>query len=529
MKDMERQKFEGEWKEAFGKAEVSPSENLWTNIELDLAKAEGEEMKRRLFFYKLMAAASIAFAMCVAGVGTYMYKNPSAEYIAANTVSTGNSYSNGSSEAQPLNGISQTLSNQTLDSDNDIAQKDGSGEDANQDHAYVYKNPKGSSDVNKENIATVDNSTDKSIRFSDENNLTSNASITRLNDSENANSVLRSNEKSFDKNGAAVTANNAITTDNDGEENAVISKPSLTALLESQKVKYESQQTEVDPFLAMMARLEQRELELREDKKTDKKKKKSKFLNENLWTSLGFAAGSFSSASSNVNSLEASLDQQPSNSLSAARNNTADASKDVAAKQSKASGTSYSLGLSIGTKVSERWVVHGGVNYLSQNSSYETTAISRDGESNFNLFTIKEAAQSSDPNVTSTAPYNVNSNLQFVSVPIQAGYMALKRKVGIQINTGVSTELFLQSVASAVVNNESKSVKDGWGSESPYRTVNFSGLFGTEFSYRFGDHYRVALNPGLRYPFSSLYKSEIGVKSIPLTVDVGVKLRYIFH
>src|SRR4051812_25720678 len=71
MEDMERQKFERELKKAFDQAEVSPSENLWTNIELDLIKAEGEKMKRRLVFYKLMAAASITFALCVVGLGAY--------------------------------------------------------------------------------------------------------------------------------------------------------------------------------------------------------------------------------------------------------------------------------------------------------------------------------------------------------------------------------------------------------------------------------------------------------------------------
>ena len=75
MNDMESRKFENAFQDAFKEAEVSPSENVWTNIELDLEKAEGDKMKRRIFFYKLMAAASIAFAMSVAGVGYYILKD----------------------------------------------------------------------------------------------------------------------------------------------------------------------------------------------------------------------------------------------------------------------------------------------------------------------------------------------------------------------------------------------------------------------------------------------------------------------
>src|SRR6186713_2305903 len=73
MKDMERQEFERDLRDAFRDAEVSPSDRLWTNIELDLEKAEGGQMKKRLFYYKLMAAASISFAICVAGAGAYFY------------------------------------------------------------------------------------------------------------------------------------------------------------------------------------------------------------------------------------------------------------------------------------------------------------------------------------------------------------------------------------------------------------------------------------------------------------------------
>jgi hypothetical protein len=435
-------------------------------------------------------------------------------------------------KSQNLNGLTNTSDGELQSSKADQSQYEGNSNESNQAALRTDHDSKAGGHIARGNIANVERSADSSYKTSPDSDLLNKTNqLAQSNNFNGAGSFEANDEKGSDKNKNIVVSNNqAPSNENiliEKDDNQSITKPALTSLLASERVKYQSQQKEVDPFLVMMAKLEQRELELRDDKKSDKgKKKNGKNGGEKLWTSFGFAAGSFSSAHSNVNSLETSLNQ-PSNSLSAAR--TADASKDVAKKQSKASGTSYSLGLSVGTKVSERWIVHGGVNYLSQMSSYETTTISRDGEQNFSLFTIKEVANNAEPKVTSTAPYNVNSNLQFLSVPLQAGYMALKRKFGIQINTGLSTELFLQGVASAVVNNQSKSVRDGWGNQSPYRTVNFSGLFGTEFSYRFGDRYRVALNPGLRYPFGSLYKSEVGVRSIPLTVDVGVKLRYIFR
>ena len=47
---MERQRFEESWKDSFKDAEVSPSDSLWTNIELDIEKAEGKVMKKRVCY-----------------------------------------------------------------------------------------------------------------------------------------------------------------------------------------------------------------------------------------------------------------------------------------------------------------------------------------------------------------------------------------------------------------------------------------------------------------------------------------------
>src|SRR5688572_23572743 len=74
MNDMERRKFEDSFQEAFKDAEVNPSENVWTNIELDLERADGDKMKRRLFFFKMLAAASVVFAMSIAGIGYYVFQ-----------------------------------------------------------------------------------------------------------------------------------------------------------------------------------------------------------------------------------------------------------------------------------------------------------------------------------------------------------------------------------------------------------------------------------------------------------------------
>jgi hypothetical protein len=206
-------------------------------------------------------------------------------------------------------------------------------------------------------------------------------------------------------------------------------------------------------------------------------------------------------------------------------------------QETKASGYSYTMGVNVGTKLSERWVLQGGVNYLTHSSEYTANNVVMEPMGKFEQQRFRAASTNDLVNADEaelsnklvySAPYNVNNSMRYLSIPMQAGYLLVNKTFGLQVNAGVATDLFLQNTVKAE-SDQLESTSQPAGSDSPYRAVNLSGLFGTEFSYRFGPHYRVSLNPGLRYPFNTIYKTELGVQSTPLTFDVGLRFRYIFH
>jgi hypothetical protein len=490
MENMEKQKFEDSLKKAFENAEVNPSENVWTNIELDLEKASGGHLKQRVVFFQMVAAACIIFALGV-GVGILILRND---------------YEKKVNNLTALNNSSKTTEESSLKSveSNKTTAPNNTGETSSQE-------PK---QFDGKNIARKENAYNLVERSSSKNNKNNKSEIyvseVAQNESETASDEkigISGNKYSNDKNAFVVTV---------GHEKL----PSLTEKREYTLTFKKNESEIADPVALMLARLEQREKEV---SGPDNKKDKEKSKKENLWTSVGFAAGSF-------NATGTSVTPKATNALLASN-------ATIASKEAKASGTAYSVGLNVGTKISQRWVFQGGVNYLTQLSDYTMTNAVRSSDlTSFRPASIKEldkvnesvANSSTSDKLVSTAPYNVNNSSRYLSIPLQAGYLVVNRDFGVQLNAGVATDLFLQNTVKGEGNNLTSSTT-GNGSTSPYRAVNLSGLFGTEFSYRFAQHYRIALNPGIRYPFNTIYKSDLGIQAMPLTFDVGLRFRYIFH
>jgi hypothetical protein len=164
---------------------------------------------------------------------------------------------------------------------------------------------------------------------------------------------------------------------------------------------------------------------------------------------------------------------------------------------------------------------------MTQMSDYTSTVALTSSDLNyFKAASLNELRGETADSYVTTAPYTVNNSLRYISLPVQAGYLLVDRQFGIQMNAGVSTDMFLQNTIDPEGSLERTT--EGPGEDSPYRSVNFSGLVGSEISYRFANRYRLSLNPGIRYPFRSIYKDEVGVNSTPLTFDVGLRFRYIF-
>lgn len=498
MNDMERRKFEDAFKNAFQDAEISPGENVWTNVELDLARAEGGKMKKRVLFYQLLAAASITFAVCVVGTGYYQLAKGREELTALK----GNV-----GVAEDKSGLNQAIA----------------GTDASYSKKVNDTNDTSDTENNSQTkAAEVLNSFNQSDAYAVNNNAKVDAAKLKA----RSNEFQSGSKNTYSENDRASHHTNDVNADRDlavanvtpesgsaSGQDILSGSRKLTALYVYEPknpitISHAVMENEPDAVAVMFARLSDREQELASGE--EKRKVMSK---EKIWTSVGFSAGNFSSLNPEVSSSNPAL--------GLASNNKA------ATNQAKASGIAYSMGVSFGTRVTNRWVIQGGVNYMTQVSDYTTTvAVSSMDLNYFKPASINEFRDASDEKYVPTEPYTVNNSLRYISLPVQAGYLLIDRQFGVQMNAGVSTDMFLQNTIDPEGSLEKTT--QGRGADSPYRSVNFSGLVGSEVTYRFADRYRLSLNPGIRYPFRSIYKDEAGVTSTPITFDIGLRFRYIF-
>ena len=244
--------------------------------------------------------------------------------------------------------------------------------------------------------------------------------------------------------------------------------------------------------------------------------RKEKKSGEAFWASVGASAGSYS-PQTNFNS----------SALAASPGSGTGLSNKSASSNAYSQGSAYSVGLNVARRVSDHWVVQGGLSYLNQAIGYTSNfATVSAGNKAYASVADYATLQQNASTLTLTNPYEINSVNQFVSIPIQAGYLLVDRKVGLQLNSGLSTDIFMQNTLTDKSGQLDK-YSEGAGEDSPYRTFSWSALMGTELSYKIGTQYRVSLAPGLRYSMSPVLKSE-AVSGNSVVWDVGFRFRYIF-
>jgi len=556
MENTERQKFEESWKEAFEGQEMDPSDSVWNNIDL---KLDNDKMKRRVIFYQRLAAASVLFALLIGIGGTRYYnRNQRNDLASATKVTPGQEQiTESTKKKEKVAGTAKERTEEKSENESDIKKlnpeeidsetKDrltASSQSKNQQESISEA---GYESRKQNNSAQVDGRIDQQqLRSSKSESIASSSkegnkvltTKSQKASSESANkddytaSVIHANQiaamKKEETNSGSTQTEGAIA--DPGIPLPLLQATPLNTHTEESRLAQNNGFSKMSSFFSPQLKnkeLPKEVVAMKEEKRvlpempaslmtTSSKDKKTK---ENTWLSFGAAAGSYNPGNSSSSYTTSSSLMQSSmagiNNQSAPQSNTR-----------SSVGSAYSVGLSFGKKVAERWIVQTGVNYMNQAISFTSNYATYTASNDRAAFVADYADKTTAP-LSITQPYKVNSSMEFVSVPVQAGYLLIDRKLALQWNAGVATDIFLRNT---LKDQSGKSARytQGSGADSPYRALNMAALTSTEISYKMGRQYRLSLVPGVRYSFQSALKSQSGTGN-PLIMDIGFRFRYIFE
>ncbi len=192
------------------------------------------------------------------------------------------------------------------------------------------------------------------------------------------------------------------------------------------------------------------------------------------------------------------------------------------------SGFSMALGVEMGMRLSERWQISSGVQYLNNNVQSSTNFV-LDNRTPVFSSTVESLDLQADETGSNLSfePTELDNTFQFVSIPVQAGYLVLDKNIKLTLSAGVASDVFLRNRISSV-DNSLEAVTINPGSDAPFRSVYFNGLLGAQASYEFLPRYQLTLEPRYKLALSEFTKSNLAYSSLPSTFGIGFGVKYVF-
>jgi len=513
MEFQKQNNFEEEWRKAFENASVSPSEELWDRIELEL-----ERKKRRplMFFLRpSVIATGIAAALILVLGGILFFNNDSTPGITQTTIKSSKAPDAPMAQAdkQPNNTVEKQT--EMIANDNTTTLAANSPVLTSRDNNRINKK----ANIVDNNIPFIAHqpalATLSGIDAKSSSRKDGNSTVTEI--------ITLTEEKE-----KITPLLNPVTI-----ENVSVASTNVESL-EGKKYRYfGSRYTLNRNKLAF----DPEALEVTEDKNLASNDSK-------FWVGVQSGVSPFN-PNMKLNSLnvmalqDANMYAQSSNSLGPAAGDKEKNPILVSQPQNAIkSGVAINTGFSVGYQVSKKWHLESGVRYLRGNSTLQTNTYSFQNNGYVNTYLGDYLIQNALKNASlvSTIPSNTvvadaskfGNRYEYLMIPVQMGYeIGITKRMGLNLLAGISTDLFLQN--SILTDNglvKSKNTIDG--ASKIYKPLNFSGLGGVRASYLLSKHWQA--NIGTSYQralFSGINSNtDLNMRLQMFGINYGVNYRF---
>lgn len=500
MKDINKEEisdFEKNWQKAFENAEMPLEDDIWSNINAQLANKEAEKYKRKIIFYKWVAAASIVFAVALS---YFSYHINLSDPLLVTVESLDKP-----SSINPEDEFSRETLLSLEDSFN--TNKEETKED------ILNKPPLAKANTNEKNA--IENN---AVAQLEAQNLSKNRqSLLEDNISSGNASAVFDNKKGQTKSPTVIADANHITpleTKNlrqvSFQSNQEVAPVAFIDTKTSKPfdLKYHAQLLDPPYIYAIPG------ISIKREKKDDNEK-------EILWAGFNIGSGVFNPNFENGSNF------QPKVSPALSQTYAREAPQAAAFKENTNAGITYSLGVNFGVRLTPKWVVQSGIQYAHKSASTNSTTVLQNNidEKMKPTYLGEENSVLTTSNATFIQEYDLLNSFEFASIPLKAGYLLIDRKVGLMLTAGIGADIFLSNTISES-NDKLDEVKMEAGSSSPFREVNFNGLLGAEVFYQFSRQYHLTLEPNYSIALNPFTKTNETFKSHPQAFGITAGLKY---
>lgn len=476
--------FEDQWSEAFEGAEKSPPDHVWASIDGALANAEANGYKKRVVFFKWVAAASVLLAMLFGAALWNGSLDQSGEVAQMETTDTtiedrGNTSVADQTETDKMNGSADTgiIENdaQTLASiEQDEKQTVGNAgidnavlQTAADDHGNVKT-------TGRQSVALADTGT-------------------------NNNSVLAASEE------------------NNGMMPLLEESSTVLAFVEP---KMPGSGTSIEPWVAD-------HLYGVPDLSAGKVDTNDGF---GLWAGISLSSGSFDPETGEAdNGTFAPSFADPGTSF-----DNITSVNTVPLRSEYVTGNAFSAGMDMGGQLSKRIRLSSGIHYSAVSPGSSSNIIVTDRASNKTFALSNESVENASLDeglrsgnlAVSQGVTNFSNTLQYLTIPFKAGYVVLDRRLNLTLNSGVSTNFLIGSS----LNNSKDGTQNFGNSEASdtFRSSYMDLLTSIELGYRLMDKYQLSLEPNYRKALNSFTKEDSDIEGKPTNFGVSIGIKYNF-
>ena len=191
---------------------------------------------------------------------------------------------------------------------------------------------------------------------------------------------------------------------------------------------------------------------------------------------------------------------------------------------------SFTYGLDVGMRLSDRWVLESGIDYNRFSTTSETRWVAADVASgNRYAFVAANSAAllaNSSPAINTTTA--INNAYEFIAVPMKVGYSISVSKLQFTLSSGVAANFFLSNVISDAARQLADYKLLPSNDQSPFNPWYLSGVLSGGVNYNILGNYFLSLSPSYAFALTELTKASSDIGSQPYSLAVNLGFQYQF-